>query len=169
MTFSGKSRYDRTFRQVTHKGGKSGMSCIKIFQDAHALSISVGNFYSKDQLMHIFLNNFRQGGKYSTQIASHQAELRIEESFTDKKSLNISSLQTNYLDLDGSSGFWRNTERAKTVKTKCTFCGGADHSAEKCFKRIRQEKKKIVRLVLWTIDQHHIHLGNVLDIYLKIT
>ena len=29
--------------------------------------------------MHIFLDNFHQGGKYSAQIASHQAELRRKE------------------------------------------------------------------------------------------
>ena len=54
------------------------MNYIKIFQNAQALSVSVGNTYSKDQLMHIFLDNFHQGGKYSSQIASHQAELRRE-------------------------------------------------------------------------------------------
>ena len=68
---------------------------IKMFQNAHALSVSVGNSYSEDQLMHTFLDNFHQGGKYSAQIASHQAELRREERFTDQKSLNISSLQTD--------------------------------------------------------------------------
>ena len=45
--------------------------------------------------MHTFLDNFQQGGKYSAQIASHQAELRREEKFTKQKSLNISSLQTD--------------------------------------------------------------------------
>ena len=34
--------------------------------------------------MHTFLDNFHQGGKYSAQIAIHQAELRIEENFTDQ-------------------------------------------------------------------------------------
>ena len=34
--------------------------------------------------MHTFLDNFQQGGKSSAQIASHQAELRREEQFTDK-------------------------------------------------------------------------------------
>ena len=37
---------------------------IKRFQNAHALSIFVGNSYSKDQLMHTFLYNFEEGGKY---------------------------------------------------------------------------------------------------------
>ena len=55
--------------------------------------------------MHTFLDNFYQGGKYSAQIASHQAELRREEKFTDQKSLNTSSLQTDYLSIDKSSGF----------------------------------------------------------------
>ena len=48
MTFAYKSRYDRTFQQVTQKGGKSETSYIKRFQNAHALSVLVGNIYSED-------------------------------------------------------------------------------------------------------------------------
>ena len=92
--------------------------------------------------MHTFLDNFQQGGKYSAQIAIHQAELRREEKFTDQKSLNISSLQTGYLNLDISSGFDRDSERANDVKKECTFCGGVNHSAEQCFKKVRKEKEK---------------------------
>ena len=88
--------------------------------------------------MHIFLDNFHQGGKYSCQIASHQAELRREEKLTDQKSLNISSLQTDHLNLDISSGYSRNSERVHAVQTKCTFYGGNNDSTEKCFKRIRK-------------------------------
>ena len=95
MTFVDKSRYDRTFQQVTHKGGGSAINFIKRFNNSRALSVSVGNSYYGDQCMHTFLDNFQQGGKYSAQIASHQAELRIEEKFIDKKSLNISSLQND--------------------------------------------------------------------------
>ena len=71
MTFADKSRYDRTFQQVTHKVGEYAINYIKSFQNAHALSVSVGNIYSEDQLMHTFLDNFHQGGKYSAQIASY--------------------------------------------------------------------------------------------------
>ena len=85
MTIADKSRYDRTLQQVTHKGGESAINYIKRFQNAHALSVSVGNSYSEDQLIHIFLDNFHQGGKYSAQITSHQAELRREEKFNDQK------------------------------------------------------------------------------------
>ena len=93
--------------------------------------------------MHTFLDNFHQGGKYSAQMASHQAELRREEKFTDQIFLNISSLKTDYLNLDSSiSGSSRHNERAHSVQSKCTFCGGNNHSAEKCFKRIRKEKEK---------------------------
>ena len=60
MTFSDKRRYDTIFQQVTHKVGKSAMDYIKIFQNAQALSVSVGNAYSEDQLMHTFLDNFHQ-------------------------------------------------------------------------------------------------------------
>ena len=59
MTFADKSRYDRTFQQVTHKGGESAINYLKIFQNAQALSVSVGKSYSEDQIMHTFLNNFQ--------------------------------------------------------------------------------------------------------------
>ena len=84
MIFSGKSRYDRHFQKVTHKGGKSTMKSIKILQNVQALSVSVGNSYSEYQFMHIFLDKFLQGGKYSAQIPSHQAELISEEAITDQ-------------------------------------------------------------------------------------
>ena len=45
--------------------------------------------------MHTFMDNFEQGGKYSAQTASHPEELRREVKFTDQKSLNITSLQTD--------------------------------------------------------------------------
>ena len=64
----------------------------------------MGNYYSKYQLIHTFLDNFHQGGRYSAQIASDQAELRRDEKFTDQKYLSISSLQTDYLNLDSISG-----------------------------------------------------------------
>ena len=108
-------------QQVTHKGRESVINYIKRFQNSHALSVSVGNSYSEDQLMHKFLDNFHQGGKYSAQIASHQAELRREEKFTDQKSFKISSLQTDYLNIDSSSGSSRNSEISHDVQTKCTF------------------------------------------------
>ena len=78
MTFAVKSRYDRLFQHVTHKGGESEMNYIKIFQNAQDLSVSVGNSYTRNHLMHIFLDKFCQDGKYTDQIASHQSELRRE-------------------------------------------------------------------------------------------
>ena len=107
MTFAVKSRYDSIFQQVTHKGGVYAMNYIQIFQNAQALSVSVGNSYPEDQLMHMFLDNFHQGGRYSDQIASHQAEFKRKEKFTDQKYLSISSLQNDYLKLYRSSGFGR--------------------------------------------------------------
>ena len=84
------------------------------------------------------MDDFYQGGKYSAQIASHQAELRREGKFTDQKYLSISSLQTDYLNIDSGSGCGKNSERENLVQTKCTFFGVSNHSAEKCFKRIRK-------------------------------
>ena len=52
-------------------------------------------------------------------------------------------MQTDYLNLDNSvSRSSRHNDRAHSVQKKCTFCGLNNHSAEKCFKRIRQEKEK---------------------------
>ena len=118
------------------------MNYIKILQNSQALSVSVGNTYSDYQLMHIFLDNFHQGQKYSAHIASHQAELRIEGKFTDQKYLSISSLQTDYLNIYSSSGCGKNSERENLVHKRGNFCGGSNDSAEKCLKRIRKEKEK---------------------------
>ena len=85
MTFAEQIIYNRMIQQVVHKGGESAIKYIKIFHNDKALAISVGNNYTEDHLMHIFLNNFRKGGKHSAQIRSHQAELGIEEKLIDKK------------------------------------------------------------------------------------
>ena len=55
--------------------------------------------------------------------------------------------------MDSSSGFGRNSEREHAVQTKCTFCGGTNHSSEKCFKRIRKEKE-ISRAVDVSSNRH---------------
>ena len=55
MKFSDQSRYNRLFNQVIHKGVESEINYVKIFQNAKALKISVGNSYYEDQSMHTFL------------------------------------------------------------------------------------------------------------------
>ena len=120
-----------------------------MFHNAQALSVSVRNNYSEDQIMHTFLDNFHQSGKYSAQLASHQAELRREEKYPYQKYLNISSLQTDYWNLDNSvSGSSRHNERSHSVQTKCIFCGLNNHSADLFLKRIRQEKEKFRAVVV---------------------
>ena len=54
-----------------------------VFKNAQDFSVSVGTTYSEYQLRHTFLDNLHQSGKYSAQIASHQAYLRREGNFTD--------------------------------------------------------------------------------------
>ena len=76
MTFSDQSSYNILFNKVTHNRGVAETNYLKIFQNDKALEISVGNSYSEDQLMHTFLDNFQQGGKYLSQIAIHQEQLR---------------------------------------------------------------------------------------------
>ena len=92
--------------------------------------------------MHIFLDNVHQVGKYSDQIARHQAEFKREFKFTNQKYISISSLQTDYLSLESSWGYGYNFERENIVQKNCTFCGSANHSAEICFKIFRKEKEK---------------------------
>ena len=71
-----KSRYNSTFYKVKHREGESAMDYIKIFQNSEALYVSVGNYYSEDQIIHTILDNFHQGGKYSAQIATKDFETR---------------------------------------------------------------------------------------------
>ena len=66
----------------------------------------------------------------------------IEEKSADQKYLSISYLQTDYLNLDSSSGCGKNSEGENIFHKSAFFGGGANHSAEKCFKRIRKEKEK---------------------------
>ena len=119
--------------------------------------------------MHTFLDNFQQSGKYSAQLASHQAELRREKKYPGQKCLNISSLQTEYLNLDSSqSGSSKHNEKANSAKAKCTYCGLYNHSMEKCFKISAKKKRKLVLMVLRLTKIQIVQLGNALDVDLKI-
>ena len=98
------------------------MNYINRFQNLWALSISVRNIYYEYQLMHIFLDNFRQGGKYTAKIESYQGYLKQRKNLlTNKKYLSITYLQNDYLNLDINSGSSRNNERENFAHTKCTF------------------------------------------------
>ena len=69
--------------------------------------------------------------------------LKPEEMYPDQKCLNISSLQTEYLNLDSSQySQGKHNEKANSAKAKCTYCGLTNHSVEKCFKKIRKDKEK---------------------------
>ena len=59
--------------------------------------------------MHTFLDDFQQYGKYSSQIAIHQIELRREEIMIDIKTLSISAFQIEYLNM---KNLGRNIDRA---------------------------------------------------------
>ena len=108
MKFSYQSRYNRLSQHVVHGGWDSSINYIKIFHNAKALVISVVNIYTEDQLMLTCLNKLYQVGEYSSKIASHQSELSGEEKIFDQKSLSISDLQIDYLNLDNSV---RNNDR----------------------------------------------------------
>ena len=63
---------------MVHKGGVSAINYIKIFQYSKALEILVESSYSDYQVMHSFLEKFKQGRGNSAQISKHQAELKRE-------------------------------------------------------------------------------------------
>ena len=65
--------------------------------------------------------------------------------------LSISSLQTDDLNMDRSSCSVRNFEAANNVQTKCTFCGGTNHSAENCLKKSDRKRKNLCG---WSFGQH---------------
>ena len=89
--------------------------------------------------------------------------------YPDQKCLNISSIQTEYLNLDSSqSGSSKNNEKANSAKAKCTFCGLTNHSVQKCFKNIRKDKEKSRLLVLCQTKIQIVQLGNALDADPKI-
>ena len=79
--------------------------------------------------MHIFVDNFRQGTKYSAQITIHQAEIRREDIFTRQISLSISSLLTEYLNLDSSPGCCK-TMREQIFSRKHLFFVEVKNHAE---------------------------------------
>ena len=145
------------------------MNHIKILQITQALSVSVGGNYSEDQLMHILLDTFHQGGKYSTQITRYQADLRRVGKFTDQKYLSISYLQTDYLNLNRSSICGENNDRENLVQTKYIICGGANYSAENISKGSERRSKNFVRLVIWTNGGQNVQLANVSDADMNIT
>ena len=84
-TFAEKSRYNRYFQKVVHKGGESAINYIKIFQNEKALAVSAGNSYSKYQLMDNFLWKFPASRKVFS--SDSQPSSRIE-----KRTLNISKI-----------------------------------------------------------------------------
>ena len=115
------------------------------------------------------MDNIRQGGKYSAQIASHQAELRKEGKFTDQKSLSISSLQTDYLNLDSTSGCVK-IVREKLLSRQSTIFLEVPTILQKNASNVSESKRKnLVRLVIWTTNIRNARLANSLDVYLKIT
>ena len=89
--------------------------------------------------------------------------------YPDQKCLNISSLQTEYLNIDSSqSGSSKHNEKANSVKAKCTYCGLTNHSVEKCFKNIRKEKEKARSAGASSKKIQIVQLGNALDADPKI-
>ena len=63
-----------------------------------------------------------------------------KEKITDQRYWSISSLQTDYLNLDIISGSGRNMKIENLVQTKCNFCGGSNYSAETYVRNIRKDK-----------------------------
>ena len=145
------------------------MNYINIFQNSQTLSVSLGYTYSEDQLMHTFLDNFRKGLKYSAQIPSHQAELRIEETYTNQKYSTTSSLQNGYLNLDSSSGCGKIViEKIFSIQS-ALFVEVLIIMQKNISKGSERKRRKLVRLVNQTTDVRNVCLVNVLDADMKTT
>ena len=121
------------------------MNYINRSQNEIDLSVSVGDSYYEGQLMHIFLDNFHQGGKYIAQISSHQEELRREEKLTNQNFLSITSIQTDYLNLSSSSCSGRNNERANLAQKNARFVEVLTILQRFCFKDKKVERKSLCR------------------------
>ena len=67
------------FQKVVQKVEESAIKYINIFQNAKYLVILVVNSYYYYQLIHTFLEILLKGVIHSSQIASHQVELRRED------------------------------------------------------------------------------------------
>ena len=90
------------FQNVVHKRGESEIKYIKIFKNYKALAISVGNSYTEDQMIQNFLDNLKQGGKYSLSDRNTPRRIEKRRKIIDQKSLSISELQIDYFNLDNS-------------------------------------------------------------------
>ena len=94
-----------------------------------------------------------------------QADLRREEKVTYQKYLSILSLQTDYLNLDSSSG--RNNKIANIIKINELFMKVPTQQTN-----VKKGKYKVSRklalLVIWSDNEMNDHLTNVLNAYLQI-
>ena len=79
-----KITFNILFQQAIQTWGESEINYIKILHDYESLVTSVGNSYSRNQLIHTFFENFHWGVKCSAHIASHQEEMRREENLLIK-------------------------------------------------------------------------------------
>ena len=119
--------------------------------------------------MHTFLDNFQQSGKYSSQLASHQAELGREEKYPDQKCLNISSLQTDYVNLENSlSGSSRHSDKEILPRQSAHIVDFLTILWKNVSKKSEKKKRKLVLLVLHLTKIWIVQLGNTLDADLKL-
>ena len=123
----------------------------------------------KTNLCTHFQITFIKVEKYSAQIASHQAELRREEKFTDQKSLDVYSLQTDYLNLDTSTGSIRHSEIAYFLRQSAHFVQVIIILRKNVLKGLDRKREKLARLMFHLKEIWNVHLGNALDVDLKIT
>ena len=115
------------------------------------------------------MDNFHQVRKYSTQIASHQAELRREEIFTDQKYLSISSIQADYLNLSSRSGCGKIGRQQILFRQSVLFLEVPNILNKNVSKGSEKKRENIVRLMIRTTDERNVRLVNILDVDMKIT
>ena len=130
------------------------MNYIRIFNNAHAMSIKVGNFYSEDQLMHIFLYKFHQDGNNSAKISE----------------IFIYLILTYWLFKFGKQlRFWKKYLQRNHFSDKVHYLWRYQSLCRKVFQKDQTGEKKLARMFIRTTGKRNGHHKYVLDVDFKIT
>ena len=128
---------------------------MKIFQHSHVLSVSVGNSYYEDQLIHIFLVYFHQSGKYTAQIER-------EETFTDLKLYLFHLYRMNTLILTAVRVMVETISNKVWLRQNSPLMEVITILLKK-LKRYEIIRINLARVIIWTNNKMNLYFANVLD------
>ena len=97
------------------------MNYIKKYQNAQDISVSLGNNYSEDHLMHILLDKFHQGREvYCTDIKPPGRLKKRGKFYWPKIFIYLISTYW-FLNIDSSAGYGKNNWRENIVQKNALF------------------------------------------------